>query len=89
MDLGNQAALLFDDDNGNWNGDLDFFGGTIHVNSNNNALGGVRGVINVDHSVNLVFRDGRSLNKVINYDQGTTFNLQNFTTTGQGALSGQ
>jgi fibronectin-binding autotransporter adhesin len=86
---GNLGEILFDDDNANWTGDLDLIGGTIHVNSNNNALGSVRGVVNVSDSPSFVFRDGRVLNKVFNYAEGTTFNLVNFTTTGQGAFSGR
>lgn len=89
MDTGNQGVLLFDDNSDNWSGDIDFKGGTIRVGLNNAALGGVRGLINVDGNVNFIFQDVRSINKLTNYAQGTVFNIQNHhTDTAAGTFSG-
>lgn len=89
MDTGNLGAIWFDDDNVNWSGDLDFFGGTIRVGSTNTGtLGGLRGLLNVANSVNFLFTSATSPSKVTNYAQGTIINIQNAATTFQGTFTG-
>lgn len=89
MDTGNLGTVWFDDDNVNWSGDLDFFGGTIRVGSTNTGtLGGLRGLLNVANSVNFLFTSATSPSKVTHYAQGTIVNLQNAATTFQGTFTG-
>jgi autotransporter-associated beta strand protein len=54
FDVGNQSVTLFDDDNTNYYGEITFSGGTIRVGNNANALGNVRGLLNINNSVNIL-----------------------------------
>jgi autotransporter-associated beta strand protein len=83
----NTATLLFDDDLTNFFGDINFSGGTLQI-ANTNALGNIRGLLNVNNSVNMQFNAANTLTKVTNYSQGTTFNLLNNVATSTGTFAG-
>ncbi|MBK8094980.1 MAG: autotransporter-associated beta strand repeat-containing protein [Verrucomicrobiaceae bacterium] len=89
MDTNNLGVLLLDDDNGSWNGDLDFFGGTIRVGNQANALGGVRGLMNIAGDINFLYTAAVTNSKITNYAEGSTVNIVNNTTTSTATWSGR
>lgn len=76
------GVLLFDDDNGNFHGNLTLNGGTVQANAQNNALGSLRGLLAINNTVNFNFNDTRTYAKVTSYSQGTTLNITNTATAG-------
>jgi fibronectin-binding autotransporter adhesin len=83
----NTATFLLDDSWTDFYGDINFNGGTLQI-ANANALGNVRGLLNVNNSVNMQFNAATTLTKVTHYSQGTTFNLLNNLATSTGTFAG-
>ena len=86
---GNQGVLLVDDDNVNFLGTLNFFGGTIRVGNQASALGRINGRLNLGGDVNFIYTAGVTNGKFTTFAQGTTVNFQNNTPTSTGTWSGE